>query len=159
MGLFNSVAVTKAWDGLESSMEEDVIRQLKGKDFYMYRDEGLVKVEPLKIASQVRIPEVKRISDVVVVVTKGKIVNIELKIRDLAGVIKQATDHLHWADYSYICIPSWVFIPRRMYLELVKKGIGVLYWEPETKLDEILPGSFNRSKHINVRKAVKNRIL
>ena len=84
----------------------------------------------VNIYTEVGIPEIGRISDIIVRVSEKKIINIECKLENYTIVIQQAQDHLKWADYSYICFFADAYFPARDIAKLVKLGIGLIFWRP-----------------------------
>lgn len=82
------------------------------------------------IYTEVGIPEIGRISDVIVKVSEKKIFNVECKLDNYTTVIQQARDHLKWVDYSYICFFADAYFPARDIVNLVKWGIGLILWRP-----------------------------
>lgn len=105
-----------------------------------------------KYYEQIRIPEIGRVSDLIIRCGDSRLINIEFKLKDYLCVMKQATDHLKWADYSYICVPinalrtfPQTFVPR-----IVEANIGLLVGDGEVFVELI------RAKH-NTYKAAKDK--
>lgn len=103
-----------------------------------------------KIYREVNISQISRISDVIVYITDRKIVNIECKMTDYDGVIRQAKDHLKWADYSYVCLFADTYLPSYGISNLIKSGIGLLLWQPEMFV-EVIQAGYNKNKDKNIR--------
>ena len=99
-----------------------------------------------QVFREVRIPEVRRISDVIVKINDRKVINIECKLYNYQEVIHQAKDHLRWADYSVICLHADAFIPPSSIVGLYKMRIGLLLWSKRTGLIEILEAGHNTYK-------------
>ena len=76
----------------EFDMQEAVAAVLSKQDFIIkaHKDYWLETWGKAKVYREVRIPNIGRISDVIVHVNDRKIFNIECKLTDVSGVIKQA---------------------------------------------------------------------
>jgi len=62
----------------------------------------------------------------------GALIAVEAKLTDWRRAVVQATDHLEWADYSYIAMPSGGYLSRRdVRLSMREHGIGGLAVHPE----------------------------
>ncbi len=110
------------------------------------------------IFSEVYIPEVRRISDIILWFNKKTLINIECKKFDVGGVILQAKSHLRWADYSYACMPSNAYISNDHRLDMINSGIGLLIWDIETKKPiEAIFGKYNSDEKF-FKKIVSNRL-
>ena len=111
---------------------------------------------------QIRIPEIKRISDLIIYCSDRRIINIEFKLQDYKCVMRQATDHLKWADYSLICIPfdCYKFLPKTYMDKLRKKGIGLLLGTQHSFIELIRPkhNSYKNGKKKHIRESVLNKI-
>lgn len=97
----------------------------------LFKDEGLEFGDKLIIGEyyeQVSIPEIGRRSDLIIKCGNSRLINIEFKLVDYSCVFSQATDHMRWADYSYVCLPmnSMRMIPQYFISNLVEKGIGLI---------------------------------
>ena len=111
-------------------------------------------IKPIIIREH-RIMEIGRISDLIVYVTDKKIFNIECKLNNYIEVFEQAKDHLKWADYSYICLPCSAYVPNYNLHKLIKHGIGLIYWFPESSLfSEVVQASYNKYKDKKLRKKI-----
>jgi uncharacterized protein (UPF0248 family) len=106
-----------------------------------------------KVYREVRITQIKRISDVVIYLSDRKIINIECKLRDYGFVLNQAKDHLRWADYSYICFPPETYLPAYILDEMISLGIGLLFWHPDYFV-EVLQSGYNKKKDKSIREFV-----
>lgn len=136
----------------EDEMQEKVAlyftnRRFKSSDPYKYD-----RITP-KIYREVRIPQIGRISDVIVYITDRKIINIECKLSDYNSVLKQAKDHLSWADYSYVCIPAETYLPAFILDDMITHGIGLLFWCPDYFV-EVLQSGYNKKKDKSIRETV-----
>ena len=91
--------------------------------------------------TEVRIPEIGRRSDVVLYTDHKKVINIEFKLTDSAGVFKQAKDHKKWADYSVVCMPANVFSYQTSHwlTQFMKEGIGILLYANGTFIEIMKP--------------------
>lgn len=111
---------------------------------------------------QIRIPEVRRVSDLVVKCEKSRLINIEFKLSDYACVMRQAKDHLRWADYSYICAPinSLEIFPQSFVLELIERGIGLIVGNEKTFVEVFRAkhNTYKKGKVKEFRLNVLNRI-
>lgn len=104
------------------------------------------------IYREIHVPEIGRRSDLIVKFSDRKIFNIECKLFDADTVIKQAADHLFWADYSYICFPHNVYLPNYRRKQMLEHGIGLLYFIPNTGLIEGIMADYNKNKDELIRK-------
>jgi hypothetical protein len=74
-------------------------------------------------------------------------------------VIKQAEDHLKWADYSIIIMPpDSNYIANSYKSEIIEKGLGLFYWFKDLGLYEFILPRYNRNKDKELRKKIINRI-
>ena len=117
---------------LEYDMQKAVAKYFTEHPF-MHQSGYVMDEVDCKVYREVSIPSIRRISDVIVQVTPRKIFNIECKNNDVAGVIKQAVDHLRWVDYSYICLHARTYLPNYEIRNMLKHGIGLLLWQGENK--------------------------
>lgn len=83
---------------------------------------------------QVSIPQIRRISDLIIVCGERRIINIEFKLGDWNCLVNQCSDHLKWADYSYACVPiNFLRVyPKDFCKILIAKGIGLVVGSNET---------------------------
>lgn len=116
------------------------------------------RAEPPKIYREIYVPEISRRSDLVVFFSKRKIFNIECKLFDAGEVIRQAKDHLSWADYSYICFPHNVYLPNYRREQILKNKLGLLFWIPEVGLIEGIMAEHNTDKDKLIRKNLINSL-
>ena len=113
--------------GSEHDMENQVVEMLHSYTYWNtktingYPDE--VKVKP-DIFRQVHIKDIKRRSDIIVSLSKRKVINIELKLLPNQEVINQAIDHFKWANRSYVCLPV-CHMPQWFLPAITKHGLGV----------------------------------
>ena len=107
-----------------------------------------------KIYREIAIPNVGRISDIIVFISDRRIVNIECKMINYSEVIKQAQDHLIWADYSYVCFYAETYLPTYELKKLIENGIGLLLWKPEIFV-EVIQSKYNR----NINKAIRENVI
>jgi hypothetical protein len=133
----------------EYQMQKEVANHCKELTFLL---SNWSRVSP-KVYREVTIPEIGRRSDIIVKVTPRKIFNIECKVVDGRGVLKQAIDHLQWADYSYICIWDKAYIPEDVIQEMLNKGIGLLLWK-EGVVMEAFGSRHNKNKDKQIRESV-----
>lgn len=150
----------------EHRMQMEMIEFIKDRIYkHSVKDPGhfhkhMKEVKPEKILSEVTIPLIGRRSDIVVAFSKRKIINIECKLKDFAGVIKQATDHLTWCDYSYICVPMEnSFIRKHEFKICLDLGIGVLFYMESVGFVEVLKAYHNSGKDKDLRKLMNQKIF
>jgi|GEM_PF-6326744 hypothetical protein len=131
----------------EDTMQANVEKWLLDYTFWRSTEGGYSreKVNP-KTYREVHIPEIGRRSDLIVYFSSRKVFNIECKLFNVEEVVKQAKDHLYWADYSYICFPHNVYMPNYQKKQILEHGIGLLYWIPEFGLVESIMAEHNKSK-------------
>jgi len=114
----------------------------------------------LKVYREVGITQIGRISDIIIYITDRKIVNIECKMIGYEEVLRQAKDHLKWADYSYVCFFADTYLPAYIIDEMITNGIGLLLWKPEIFV-EVIQSGYNKFKdkiiHDSVIKLLKKR--
>ena len=145
----------------EYDMQEAVVARLSKQSFVIkanknYWEEVWGKA---KVYREVRIPNIGRVSDVIVHVNDRKIFNIECKLTDVPGVIKQAKDHLLWADYSVICLHVGAWVAADTMRSLMDHGIGLMYWSSENGLIEVLEARHNTYKHGRKQKRFREPVL
>lgn len=142
----------------EDQMQADVENWLNNYTFWKSTEAGYSREKvDLKIYREVYIPEIGRRSDLIVFFSKRKIFNIECKLFQSGEVIKQATDHQHWANYSYVCMPHNVFIPDIDKRMMMKRGIGLLLWIPEFGLIEAIYAVHQTAGQLN--KQIRENVL
>ena len=131
----------------EDDMEIDIIEWLK--EYWVD--------EQMTIWRQIHDVRVGRISDIVIL--KGaQLINIECKLDDVGGVLNQAKDHLKWAHYSYIAMPTTAWISPDWCKLMIEHGIGLFLWDHKVKtLVEAIYGKYQRIDKINKR-LNKNKI-
>jgi len=115
----------------EDQMQEYVARYFDGYKWTPAVQSWKMVVPISKTFREVRIPDIGRISDVIVYVTPRKVINIECKTNDVPGVIEQAKDHLKWADYSYICLHALTYIAPKYIQDMVDLGIGLMLYQDD----------------------------
>lgn len=125
--------------GSEDEMQKDLPELLFTNRLY----DG---AKNINIYREVPCPQVGRISDIVLSIRHKMFYNIECKIVDIQSVLKQAKDHLRWADYSYVCLKHDTYIATYQIKEMIEFGIGLLLWKPG-ELMECVQSS--KSKFIN----------
>lgn len=105
-----------------------------------------------KFYEQIRIPEIGRVSDLILRCGDSRLINIEFKLHDYLCVIEQATDHLKWADYSYICVPINALrtFPLTFVSRITDANIGLIVGDGDVFIELI------RAKH-NTFKAGKQK--
>lgn len=149
----------------EALMQEQVDKFLQDQNYYVWNSLGGSgfgehKKLPKIVLREVRIPVVGRISDHVLLINKRKAVNIECKLGDYNGVIRQAEDHLRWCDYSIICVPAdHQYMANHYKTELMNKGIGLWFWFRDYGIFEFIYPKFNIKKDKDLRKKAINRII
>lgn len=116
-----------------------------------------------KFHEQISIPSIRRTSDLIIYTkTNDRLINIEFKLKDHKCLMKQATDHLKWCDYSYVCVPASLYInyPKNYSQRLRDKGIGLILGNAETFM-EIFRAKYNSykgGKNKEIRNFVKNKL-
>ncbi|WP_372776493.1 hypothetical protein [Mangrovibacterium sp.] len=139
-------------------MQADVDRWLHNYSFWKSTEGGYSREKvAVKTYREVHIPEIGRRSDLIVYFSKRKIFNIELKLFNSGEVVRHATDHQSWANYSYVCMPHNVFIPETDKNLMIKRGIGLLLWVPEIGLVEAIYGRHKSIGQLN--KQIRENVL
>jgi len=136
----------------EDEMQENVADYLSMRTFLSSEPYHERRIIP-KIYREVRIPKIGRISDIILYITDRKIINIECKRENYGVVFEQAKDHLKWADYSYICLPSETYLPAYILDKMINLGIGLLFWHPDYFV-EVLQSGYNKDKDKSIREYV-----
>jgi hypothetical protein len=150
----------------EREMQEDVYKQILDTKYYYQKPHPTISShyitsssKPEFVCMEFRIPEIGRISDIILKLTPRKIINIECKLSDIPGVIKQAKDHLKWADYSYILVPDNVYISPKYIKDCIDLKIGILFYNVvRSDFSEVIKAGHNKMKDKDIRKAVNWRL-
>lgn len=143
----------------EYDMQVQVDEFLNKHQFRNIGVDGWWRDLPKIVLREFRVPEIGRISDHVLLINNRRVVNIECKLDDIAGVICQAQDHLKWCDYSIICMPpDGRYIPTKYIKEIIEKGIGLWYWFKDIGIFEFINPKFNRNKDKELRKKIISRV-
>ena len=122
------IVVENPFWGYEDQLVKKFISKYKNKELLFGSE--LVKGEYFE---QIRVPEIGRVSDLIIKCGK-RLINVEFKLTDWACVLQQAKDHLKWADYSYVCLPSnqMTHFPQSFCLQLIENGIGLIIGDNNT---------------------------
>lgn len=103
-----------------------------------------LEAKELKYRDEVRVQEVGRIADFLVV-KANKLINIEAKCNDYACMMKQLCDHSDYCDYSFAFITNYSMTPKDFKEKLAKRGYGLIVWDNETKtITEVLESHHNK---------------
>jgi len=143
--------------GSEYEMQDQLMDLLHKKSFHMTPENHYIG-KKAKIYKEVRIPNIGRISDIIVHVTDRVIINIECKLVDYTVVFEQAKDHLYWADYSYICICPSACLPNYVFHKIIMQGIGLIYWFGNNQFVEVLQ-AYKNKKYSKEMRPVMLKIL
>jgi len=136
----------------EYDMQEDITQTLSARRWY---NQSQQKYHSGDVFKEVRIPDIGRISDIIVLITDRKIINVECKLLDYTTVLEQAKDHLKWCDYSYICLHADAYIPGYITYKILKAGIGLIVWRKGEKPTEVIQAYWNKNKD----KALRAQVL
>ena len=116
----------------------------------------------LRMYQEVRVPEISRRSDIVLMTDHGRVINVEFKLNDLRGVFKQAKDHKKWADYSVVCMPANAFAQESAHFigKFIEEGIGVLLYAGGKFIEIVKPynNTYKSGKQKSIRMAVIHRL-
>ena len=138
----------------EFEMQDELEIILRGLKFYEGESWCKKRINHFVLREH-RIPEIGRISDFIIYVTDRKIINIECKLTNYGEVFEQAKDHLLWADYSYVSLPSDSYIPNYMMHKFIKYGIGyIMYHTDINRFYEVINSSHNKAKNKELREKV-----
>lgn len=140
----------------EDIMQREVAEYMANRRFAVGSSWNQTWVNP-KVYREVSVRQIGRISDVVVVITDRKVVNIECKMSSYEEVYKQALDHLSWADYSYICLFADTYLPAYMLDKMINNGIGLLLWRKGI-IVEALQSGYNKRKDKQIRQVVMEKL-
>ena len=146
------------WDnrftGTEDQMVKQFIREFKPKSLRF--SDTFVRAQYYE---QVRIPQISRVSDLIVRAGDSRLINIEFKLDDWDCLMRQARDHMKWCDYGYVCVPltylSWK--PHRHVNFLLSKGIGLIGATNDTFV-EVFKAKHNTYKK-GKSKEIRNSVL
>lgn len=136
----------------ELDMQESLVNRLRDKCWKTSDPYWMQKNIDHHVLQEIRIPNIGRISDIIVYVTPRKIINIECKLKDYGCVFEQAKDHLLWADYSYICFHADTNLPVYVIQQMIDNGIGLIFWRENEFPVEVLQASWNKGKDKHLRK-------
>ena len=142
---------------MQSAVESVMIEKLfciKESEYVQLREFAHAKVY-----REVRIPEVGRISDIIVQITPRKIVNIECKLFQYTEVMAQARDHLHWADYSYICLHSNSLLPPYIVRNMIDAGLGLMFWSKGTGVIDVVGAGHNTYKAGKKNRTIRESVM
>lgn len=147
------IIVENPYWGYEDTFVKMFIAKYKDREFLFGHD--LVKGE---FYEQIRVPEIGRVSDLIIKLGR-RLVNIEFKLSDWSCVLQQGKDHLAWADYSYVCVPTnyLTSFPQKFCLELLNNGIGLIVGDKNT-FTEIFRAKHNTYKN-GKNKAYRTKVL
>jgi hypothetical protein len=145
----------------EFTMQEQIHEFLYNYEFNKETSQyPFYKVLPKIVLRELRIPEINRISDHVILLDNKRTVNIEDKLDSIECVIAQAKDHLQWCDYSVICVPpDRTYIPTKYIKQIIDLGIGMFYWFNNIGVFEFIVPRYNKLKDAELRKKIITRIL
>lgn len=111
---------------------------------------------------QVRIPEVRRVSDLIVKCGR-RLINVEFKLSDYDCVLSQAKSHTRWADYSYIAIPINLLahLPFGYTQRVQDAGVGLIGVSGDTIVEVFKAKyqTYKAGKDREIRNAVKDRLV
>ena len=147
----NILPFSRINDACELDMQNEVESILRDREFR--KDWDTYKHS---IYREFHVSEIGRISDIVVYLYEKKIINIECKLENYTEVLKQANDHLLWADYSCICLHASAYLPNYIIQEMINNGIGLLLWKPGI-LFEILLSYKSKKIDKNYRESINKR--
>jgi len=103
--------------------------------------------KPIEIRSHLRTLDGKEVD---LMITNGEIVVlVELKSYDIQGVIRQALERRHHADYIYVCLnlPAYVLVRElKNYKDAVEAGVGFISAEDECIVLRAYPQRKRRRK-------------
>ncbi len=144
---------------LEDEMQEQVDNFLKQQKYVKWDGYSRINLNKI-ILREFRVPEIGRISDHVMLIGNNRVINVECKLDNIGGVIKQAEDHLQWCDYSVICLSvDSNYIANSYKIKIIEKGIGLWYLVKDIGVFEFILPAFNRKKNLELRKKIIDRIL
>jgi len=135
----------------EYDMQDDIAHTLSIRQWY---NQSGYEYHNGEVFREVKIPDIGRISDIIVFVTDRKIINVECKLLDYTTVLEQAKDHLKWCDYSYICLHADAYIPGYITYKILKAGIGLIAWRKGEKPTEVIQAYWNKNKDKELRTQV-----
>lgn len=112
-----------------------------------------LKQKDLVFKDEVRVKEVHRIADFLIVKNKSRLINVEAKCHNFDSMIKQLDDHAKYCDYSFAYIPDYCFTPQWIKATLIKKGYGLIVFNYENNtVTEVLEAHHNVPKEKELRK-------
>jgi len=118
-----------------------------------------LKTRELLFVDELRVKEVGRIADFIVIKDGSKLINIEAKGVDFICLIKQMNDHAVYCDYSFAFIPDFAITPKHFKENLLKNGYGLIIYNYEKKIiTEVLEAHWNKPSNKGLRKKVYQEI-
>lgn len=142
----------------ESEMQEQVVEYFSQRRFAPSNWNGFYDSMIIpRLYREVNIPQIGRISDIIIYITDRKIINIECKMIGYEEVARQAKDHLAWADYSYVCFFADTYLPPSSIRDMLDHGIGLLMWKPEIFV-EVIQATFNKNKDKTIHDKVVSQL-
>jgi len=114
----------------------------------------------LRYIDELRVKEVKRIADFIVLKSGNGLINIEAKCDDFACMIKQLDDHSKYCNYSFAFIQSRSITPKLFKRKLSDKGYGLIIFNWETReITEVLEAHRNKVELKNLNTKVTRQIV
>ena len=118
-----------------------------------------LKEKELSFVDELRVKEVHRIADFIVIKDGSKLINIEAKGVDFICLMKQMKDHAVYCDYSFAFIPDFAITPKHFKENLLKNGYGLIIYNDEKKIiTEVLEAHYNKPSNKTLRKSIFKRV-
>lgn len=149
----------RSWKNSFNGSEDDLVKAF----ISFYQKEELIFSNDQYIVGQyyeqIRIKSIGRVSDLIIKCTESRLINIEFKLGDYQCLLRQAKDHLKWADYSYVCVPiNYLRIfPQSFCHELLEARIGLIVGSNDNFI-EIFKAKHNTYKK-GKSKEIRNLVL
>jgi len=113
----------------------------------------------LSFKDELRVPEVHRIADFVVLKPGKGLINVEAKCNDFDCMLKQLKDHATYCNYSFAYIPDFCRTPKWFKKQLMELGYGLLIYNWDHKIiTEVLEAHQNKITNDELRARVIKKI-
>lgn len=121
--------------------------------------EEWLKQHRLKYKSELRVPEVSRRADFLLL-KRTTLINIEAKCNNLKCMLSQLTDHAKYCDYCFAFVPDYCNTPEWFKAELFKSKFGLIIYNYKTgQITEVIEAHHNNNLDLLLKRKVVSQIL
>lgn len=118
------------------------------------------KKERYSFRAEVRVREVKRIADFLLVRNSGTLINVEAKSENLDCLLKQMADHATYCDYSFALISDYCVTPRWFKEKLLALGYGLIVFnEDRYKRGGVITEALEAHHNKNTNMDLRNKLI